>query len=360
MSLVKTFEKKKEEFNKELDQLFPNSDLTITYTRKTNEVDIYGTMHPMDLYYMMLFNESWINKKLRPFIREDWRTYRMNPAYAKITVPMRFASSDNTVDQMIPCLDIRKFDPDEIKPLRRKNPTGAFMSGFYCIIMALKQYYYNILISNDMDFMDNLVNLSRRIRELSSTGENVEVEKTTPKYTCIITSEADLPDKQMDYFADNPWDGALHEVITFNTIGELFQHDVEGLFYQLYENEHGARLGYGMVDPDYPAADIQDFEKKSEKKKKKMELCLVRNKDTFRIGDKVIHFKWETNNAHTDDYIYEITGFPKNTETEEQYVAYRSVSDPSKEWARPVIEFLSEVDHQKYPEIKQKYRFAKY
>ena len=80
MSLTNTFEEKKEEFNKELDQLFPNSDLTITYTRKTNEVDIYGTMHPMDLYYMMLFNESWINKKLRPFIREDWRTYRVkNP-----------------------------------------------------------------------------------------------------------------------------------------------------------------------------------------------------------------------------------------------------------------------------------------
>lgn len=360
MSLVETFEKKKDEFIKELEQLFPNSDLMITYTRKADEVDIYGTMHPMDLYYMMLFNENWINKKLRPFIREDWKTYRMNPDYAKITGPMRFASSDNSVNQMTSCLDVRVFDPDEKKPLRRKNPTDAFMFGFYCIIMALKRYYYNILISNNMDFMDNLVNLNRRIRKLSSTGENVEVEKTAPKYTCIITSEADLPDKQLDYFADNPWDGDLHEVITFNTIGELFQHDVEGLFYQLYENEHGTRLGYGMVDPDYPATDIQDFEKKSEKKEQKTEPCLVRDKNTFHVGDKVIHFKWELNSEHTDNYIYEITGFPKNTETEEQYVAYRSVADPSKEWVRPIMEFLSEVDHQKYPEIKQKYRFVKY
>lgn len=360
MSLVETFEKKKDEFIKELEQLFPNSDLMITYTRKADEVDIYGTMHPMDLYYMMLFNENWINKKLRPFIREDWKTYRMNPDYAKITGPMRFASSDNSVNQMTSCLDVRVFDPDEKKPLRRKNPTDAFMSGFYCIIMALKRYYYNILISNNMDFMDNLVNLNRRIRKLSSTGENVEVEKTAPKYTCIITSEADLPDKQLDYFADNPWDGDLHEVITFNTIGELFQHDVEGLFYQLYENEHGTRLGYGMVDPDYPATDIQDFEKKSEKKEQKTEPCLVRDKNTFHVGDKVIHFKWETNKDHANDYIYEITGFPKNTETEEQYVAYRSVVDLSKEWVRPIMEFLSEVDHQKYPEIKQKYRFVKY
>lgn len=221
-------------------------------------------------------------------------------------------------------------------------------------------YYYNILISNNMDFMDILVNLNRRIRKLSSTGENIEAEKTAPKYTCIITSEADLPDKQLDYFSDNPWDGNLEEVIMFNTIGELFQHDVEGLFYQLYENEHGTRLGYGMVDPDYPAADIQDFEKKSEKKEQKLKLCLVRDKNTFHVGDKVIHFKWELNSEHTDNYIYEITGFPKNTETEEQYVAYRSVADPSKEWVRPIMEFLSEVDHQKYPEIKQKYRFVKY
>ena len=34
--------------------------------------------------------------------------------------------------------------------------------------------------------------------------ENIEAEKTAPKYTCIITSEADLPDKQLDYFSDNP------------------------------------------------------------------------------------------------------------------------------------------------------------
>lgn len=360
MSLVETFEKKKDEFIKELEQLFPNSDITITYTRKADEVDIYGTMHPMDLYYMMLFNENWINKNLRPFIREDWKTYRMNPAYAKVTGPMRFASSDNTVNQMKSCLDVRIFDPDEIKPLRRKNPTSAFMSGFYCIIMALKRYYYNILISNNMDFMDILVNLNRRIRELSSTGENIEAEKTAPKYTCIITSEADLPDKQLDYFSDNPWDGDLEEVIMFNTIGELFQHDVEGLFYQLYENEHGTRLGYGMVDPDYPAADIQDFEKKSEKKEQKLEPCLIRGKNTFHVGDKVIHFKWELNSENADNYIYEITGFPKNTETEEQYVAYRSVADPSKEWVRPIMEFLSEVNHQKYPKIKQKYRFVKY
>lgn len=90
--------------------------------------------------------------------------------------------------------------------------------------------------------------------------------------------------------------------------------------------------------------------------------CAVRMADkTFlHIGDRVIHFKWEMDReGNTDDYIYEITGFPKNTETEEQYVSYRSVSDPDKEWVRPYDDFFSTVDFVKYPNIKQKYRFVK-
>lgn len=59
-----------------------------------------------------------------------------------------------------------------------------------------------------------------------------------------------------------------------------------------------------------------------------------------------------------NDYIYIITGFPKNTETEEQYVAYRSVSHPEKEWVRPVEDFLSKVNREKYPDVQQKYRFV--
>lgn len=88
--------------------------------------------------------------------------------------------------------------------------------------------------------------------------------------------------------------------------------------------------------------------------------CIFRNEDKtiFHIGDKIIHFKWEmTRDRDINDYIYIITGFPKNTETEEQYVAYRSVSHPEKEWVRPVEDFLSKVNREKYPDVQQKYRF---
>ena len=84
------------------------------------------------------------------------------------------------------------------------------------------------------------------------------------------------------------------------------------------------------------------------------------DKSIFHVGDTVIHFKWEMNrDRDIQDYVYEITGFPKNTETEEEYVAYRSVSHPDKEWVRLYTDFVSEVDHAKYPDIKQKYRFVK-
>lgn len=79
----------------------------------------------------------------------------------------------------------------------------------------------------------------------------------------------------------------------------------------------------------------------------------------IREGDLVQHFKREWVSEHTAEYLYKVLAFAQHTETGEKLVIYQAMYPPFKICARPYGMFMSEVDREKYPEVKQKYRFEK-
>ena len=56
------------------------------------------------------------------------------------------------------------------------------------------------------------------------------------------------------------------------------------------------------------------------------------------------------------DY-YIVEDVATHSETKEKYVAYRGLYGTNELYIRPMEMFLSKVDKQKYPEVKQEYRF---
>ena len=56
------------------------------------------------------------------------------------------------------------------------------------------------------------------------------------------------------------------------------------------------------------------------------------------------------------DY-YLVEGIVIHSESKEEMVLYKGLYEDCKTYVRPIDMFLSEVDHVKYPDVKQKYRF---
>lgn len=75
--------------------------------------------------------------------------------------------------------------------------------------------------------------------------------------------------------------------------------------------------------------------------------------------DFVQNFKREMTTDGSTKYLYQILDVAYHSETLEKLVVYKALYEPYGTWVRPYDMFMSEVDTEKYPEIKQKYRFEK-
>lgn len=67
-----------------------------------------------------------------------------------------------------------------------------------------------------------------------------------------------------------------------------------------------------------------------------------------QVGKKYRHFK---------GHLYQVLNIAKDSETLKDVVVYQDLSDDTKIWVRDYDMFLSKVDKEKYPEVKQEYRF---
>ena len=79
----------------------------------------------------------------------------------------------------------------------------------------------------------------------------------------------------------------------------------------------------------------------------------------FASGDIIQHFKRETVDQNSMQYLYEFIGIATHSETRDRVVVYRALYGDKGLFVRPYEMFMEEVDHVKYPEIRQKYRFEK-
>lgn len=130
-------------------------------------------------------------------------------------------------------------------------------------------------------------------------------------------------------------------------IGEIFE--IQGTWYG------GVHItGKSGVPISLDKDEYQELDTEPEPEAEEEEL-----KRDIYVGDIVQHFKREWVSSDTSEYLYKVLAFAQHTETGERLVIYQALYAPFKVCARPYAMFMSEVDRENYPDIRQKYRFEK-
>ena len=130
-------------------------------------------------------------------------------------------------------------------------------------------------------------------------------------------------------------------------IGEIFE--IQGTWYGGVHITGKSGVPIALDKDEYQELDTEPEPEAEEEELKR---------DIY-VGDIVQHFKREWVSSDTSEYLYKVLAFAQHTETGERLVIYQALYAPFKVCARPYAMFMSEVDREKYPDIRQKYRFEK-
>ena len=79
--------------------------------------------------------------------------------------------------------------------------------------------------------------------------------------------------------------------------------------------------------------------------------------DRLRPGDIIQHFKRELLADPGETDLDQIVSWARHSESDERYVVYRALYGTQETWVRPYAMFMGEVDRQKYPQVRQRWRF---
>lgn len=130
-------------------------------------------------------------------------------------------------------------------------------------------------------------------------------------------------------------------------IGDIFE--IQGTWYGGVHITGKSGVPISLDKEEYQELDTEP-EPETEEEELERDIC---------EGDIVQHFKREWVSTDTSEYLYKVLAFAQHTETGERLVIYQALYAPFKVCARPYAMFMSEVDREKYPDIRQKYRFEK-
>ena len=134
-------------------------------------------------------------------------------------------------------------------------------------------------------------------------------------------------------------------------IGDVFE--TTGTWYGGVHIEGKSGVPVSLDREEYEDLDAPE---RMEKKKNAGTSSLKRD---IRTGDIVKHFKREWEPQESTKYLYKVLAVAEHTETGEMLVVYQALYAPFKICARPYEMFMGEVDREKYPRVKQCYRFER-